>query len=181
MTGFLRVLRFPLPKPLIPPTSSSQSPRAVSRGLDMSWSHSQGVLLTVLHLVTEMKWKVSWRRPRPKIWLLSHRRKKVSLSLYSLHRKLDVFPLLQIVTHFSASSMPQTHTTSSAAWERMTRLVCGSYKRKLEHVQSCLCTWIYVTQHSSDNAMAVPGIKLLHLIQGVPGGMCQTSRGCSLC
>jgi hypothetical protein len=35
VAGFLRVLRFPLPKPFIPPTSplSSQSPGAVSRGL----------------------------------------------------------------------------------------------------------------------------------------------------
>jgi hypothetical protein len=34
--GFLRVLRFPLPKPFILPSSSSQSPGAVSRGLATS-------------------------------------------------------------------------------------------------------------------------------------------------
>jgi hypothetical protein len=35
--GFLRVLRFPLPKAFVPPTSpSTQSPGAVSRGLVMS-------------------------------------------------------------------------------------------------------------------------------------------------
>jgi hypothetical protein len=35
--GFLRVLRFLLPKPFIPPTSpSSQSPEEVSRGLEVS-------------------------------------------------------------------------------------------------------------------------------------------------
>jgi hypothetical protein len=65
------VLRFPLPKPFIPLTSpsSSQSPGAVSRCLATSWSPVQGVLLTVLDLVTEMKRKVSWRRPRPEIGL----------------------------------------------------------------------------------------------------------------
>jgi hypothetical protein len=31
---------------------------------------------TVLDLVTEMKWKVSWRWPRPKIGLESHGGKK---------------------------------------------------------------------------------------------------------
>jgi hypothetical protein len=67
--GFLRVLRFPLPKSFIPPTSSSQSPVAVSRGLTTSWSPVQGVLPIVLDLVTELKWRVSWRRPRPKIGL----------------------------------------------------------------------------------------------------------------
>jgi hypothetical protein len=54
----------------IPLTSpSSQSPRAVSRGLVTTWSPVQGVQPTVLDLVTEMKRKVSWRRPRPKIGL----------------------------------------------------------------------------------------------------------------
>jgi hypothetical protein len=51
--GFLRVLRFPLPKPFIPPTSPSlQSPGAVSRGLATSWSPVQG-LPTALDLETE--------------------------------------------------------------------------------------------------------------------------------
>jgi hypothetical protein len=36
-------------------------------GLAMIWSPVQGVLLTVLDLVTEVKRKVSWRRPRPKL------------------------------------------------------------------------------------------------------------------
>jgi hypothetical protein len=54
--GFLRVLRFPLPKPFILRTSpSSQSPGAVSRGLVMSWSPAQGIQPTVLDLVAEMK------------------------------------------------------------------------------------------------------------------------------
>jgi hypothetical protein len=68
---FLWVLRFPLPKPFIPPTStsSSQSPGAISKGLATSWSPVQEVLPTVLHLETEIKRKVSWRRPRPKIGL----------------------------------------------------------------------------------------------------------------
>jgi hypothetical protein len=35
----------------------------------MSWPPIQGVQPTVLDLVTEMKWKISWRRPRPKIGL----------------------------------------------------------------------------------------------------------------
>jgi hypothetical protein len=37
------------------------------RGLAMSWSPIQGVLLTVLDLVTEVKRKVSWRWPRPEL------------------------------------------------------------------------------------------------------------------
>jgi hypothetical protein len=64
---FSEYFGFPCQNPFIPPTSSSQSPGAVSRGLATSWSPIQGVLLTVLDLVTEMKRKVSWRRPRPKI------------------------------------------------------------------------------------------------------------------
>jgi hypothetical protein len=41
--AFLRELRFPLPKPFIPPTSpSSQSPGEVSRGLATIWSPVQG-------------------------------------------------------------------------------------------------------------------------------------------
>jgi hypothetical protein len=76
--GFLRLLRFPLPKPFIPPTSpSSQSPGAVSRCLATSWSPVQGVLLTVLDLVNEIKRKVSWRRPRPKIGGRAKKKKKI--------------------------------------------------------------------------------------------------------
>jgi hypothetical protein len=37
------------------------------RGLAASWSPVQGVLPTVLDLVTEVKRKDSWRRPRPKL------------------------------------------------------------------------------------------------------------------
>ena len=68
-----------------------------------------------------------------------------------LHTKLDAYPLLQIlVTHFSANRIPQTRTTSSAARERTTHLVCGSCKRKLEHVQTCLNARVCLTQHPSD-------------------------------
>jgi CDP-diglyceride synthetase len=44
-------------------------PGQTRRGLATSWSPLQRVLLTVLDLITEMKRKVSWRRPRPKIGL----------------------------------------------------------------------------------------------------------------
>jgi hypothetical protein len=37
------------------------------KGLATSWSPVQGVLPIVLDLVTEMKWKVSCRRERPKL------------------------------------------------------------------------------------------------------------------
>jgi hypothetical protein len=63
----------------------------------------------------------------------------------------NVYALLQnLVTHFSANSIPRTRTASSVAWERATHLVCGSCKRKLEHVQKCLGAWVCLTQHSSD-------------------------------
>jgi hypothetical protein len=37
------------------------------RGFVTSWSPVQGVLPTVLDLVTEVKWKISWRRPRTEL------------------------------------------------------------------------------------------------------------------
>jgi hypothetical protein len=37
------------------------------RGVATSWSPVQGVLPTVLYLVTEVKRKVLWRRPRPEL------------------------------------------------------------------------------------------------------------------
>jgi hypothetical protein len=61
---------FPCQNHFIPPTSHPHNhPGQTRRGLAMSWPPVQGVLLTVLDLVTEMKRKVSWRRPRPKIGL----------------------------------------------------------------------------------------------------------------
>jgi hypothetical protein len=55
------------------------------RGLATSWSPVQGVLPTVLDLVTEVKRKVSWRRPRPELGcrakgkkILSHPRRQKS-------------------------------------------------------------------------------------------------------
>jgi hypothetical protein len=44
-------------------------PGQTRRGLATSWLPVQGVQLTVLDLVTEMKRKVSWRQPRTKIGL----------------------------------------------------------------------------------------------------------------
>jgi hypothetical protein len=52
------------------------------------------------------------------------------------------------VSHVSANSVPQTRTASSAAWERTTHLVSGSCKRKLDHVQTCLGTWVCLTYPS---------------------------------
>jgi hypothetical protein len=46
------------------------------RSLATSWSPVQGVLLTVLDLVTVMKRKVSWRRSRPKSGCRATRKKK---------------------------------------------------------------------------------------------------------
>jgi hypothetical protein len=69
----------------------------------------------------------------------------------NLHTKLDVYLLLQIqVIHFSANHIPSTCTTSSAAREGKTRSVCGTCKRKLEHVQICFCTQVCLTQHPSN-------------------------------
>jgi hypothetical protein len=65
--------------------------------------------------------------------------------------KLDAYSPFQIlVTHFPTKSTPQTPTASSAACELVIHLVCGSRKRKLDHVQTCLCTWVCLTQHPSD-------------------------------
>jgi hypothetical protein len=75
---FSKYFGFPCKKPFIPPTSAlSQSPGAVSRGLATSWSPVQGVLPTVLDLVTEMK------------RLQSHRKKNLSIKL-----SLDAGPQL---------------------------------------------------------------------------------------
>jgi hypothetical protein len=54
------------------------------------------------------------------------------------------------VTHFFANRIPRTPTTSSAARERTTHLVCGSCKRKLEHVQTYMSTGVCLTQQPSD-------------------------------
>jgi hypothetical protein len=51
---------------------------------------------------------------------------------------------------FPPNSIPQTYTTSSDAWERMTHLVCESCKHKLEHVQMCFGIWVYLAQHTSN-------------------------------
>jgi hypothetical protein len=68
-------------------------------------------------------------------------RANVSVTFTDLPTKLDVYPLLQIlVTHYSTNSIPQSHTTTSAAWEGNTHLVCGSCKPKLELIQTCLGT-----------------------------------------
>jgi hypothetical protein len=42
----------------------------------MSCSPVQGVLLTLLNLVTEVKPKVSWRRPRPELGCRAKGKKK---------------------------------------------------------------------------------------------------------
>jgi hypothetical protein len=47
-------------------------------------------------------------------------------------------------------------TTSSAARERTNHLVCGSCKRELVHVQTCLGTWVCLTQHPSDMLRPFP-------------------------
>jgi hypothetical protein len=41
-------------------------------------------------------------------------------------------------------------TAPSATWERTTHLIRSSCKRKLEHVQTCLCTWVCLTQQPSN-------------------------------
>jgi hypothetical protein len=58
--------------------------------------------------------------------------------------------LQNLVTNFSVNRIPRASTTSSAARVRTTHLVCGSCKRKLEHVQTCLNTRVCLTQQPSD-------------------------------
>jgi hypothetical protein len=52
------------------------------RGLARSWSPVQGVLPTVLDLVTEVKWKVSWRWPRPELDCSAKGGKNMKLHIY---------------------------------------------------------------------------------------------------
>jgi hypothetical protein len=53
-----------------------------SRGLATSWSPAQGVLPTVQDLVTEVKRKVSWRRPRPELGCRAKRKKYGTRKIY---------------------------------------------------------------------------------------------------
>jgi hypothetical protein len=46
------------------------------QSLATSWSPVQGVLPTVLDLVTEAKQKISWRRPRPELGCRAKRKRK---------------------------------------------------------------------------------------------------------
>jgi hypothetical protein len=64
--GFLKVLWFPLPKLFISPTHNHSG--QTSRGLATSWSPVQGVLLTVLDLVTEMKRKSFMEAAKAQNW-----------------------------------------------------------------------------------------------------------------
>jgi hypothetical protein len=70
------------------------------RGLATSWSPVQGVLPTVLDLVTEVKRKVSWRRPRTELgcrargkkksrpwWLVRTLPERASVALFLLMRQ----------------------------------------------------------------------------------------------
>jgi hypothetical protein len=49
----------------------------------------------------------------------------------------------------SCHSSQRKRTASSAACELTAHWVCSSCKRKLEHVQACLGTWVCVTIHPS--------------------------------
>jgi hypothetical protein len=69
-----------------------------------------------------------------------------------------------LVTHFYANRIPQTRTTTSAARERTTHLVCGSRRHKLKHVQTCLSTWVLPDSTPQRHAVTIPGIKLSHLL-----------------
>jgi hypothetical protein len=75
---------------------------------------------------------------------------KYSISFTSLYTKLDVYSLLQVlVTPFPTNSILRTHTSSSAAWEWRTHLVCSFCEHKLKHVQTRLGTWTCLMQHPS--------------------------------
>jgi hypothetical protein len=63
-----------------------------SRGLATSWSPVQGVLPAVLDLVTEVKRKVSWRRPRPE--LDCRTKGKKNLETLIVTQLLKKFPVL---------------------------------------------------------------------------------------
>jgi hypothetical protein len=58
-----------------------------------------------------------------------------------------------LVTHVSVHSKPHTRTAFPAACERTSHLVCSSCKRKLQHAQTCLVTWVCLTQHPIDTLL----------------------------
>jgi hypothetical protein len=66
---------------------------------------------------------------------------------------------------FSANNrVPRTRTSSSAAREWTIHLVCGSCKRKMELVQTCLSTRVCLTHHLQRHAANIPGIKLSQIV-----------------
>jgi hypothetical protein len=80
------------------------------RGLVTSWSPVQGVQPTVLDLVTEVKRKVSWRRPRSELGCRArgggedeHNFRSIHFEkdkIYSLCGKDISFPLIRVVLYF---------------------------------------------------------------------------------
>jgi hypothetical protein len=64
------------------------------RGLATSWSPVQGVLQTVLDLVTEVKRKVSWRRPRAELGCRAKGKKMILFIPYGSDRQLKATEVL---------------------------------------------------------------------------------------
>jgi hypothetical protein len=90
-------------------------------GIAMSWSPIQGVLPTVLDLVTEVKWKVSWRWPRPELGCKAKGKRKGAVELefyvlsshkwfWSFHKKIrNVKPVFIIFGDINADYITETH------------------------------------------------------------------------
>jgi hypothetical protein len=73
-------------------------------------------------------------------------RANVSLVLFPISTQNLMF--IRCSRFMSFIFPPWTRTTSAAAWEQTAHLVRGYCKRKLESVQKCLGTGVYLTQHS---------------------------------
>jgi hypothetical protein len=108
------------------------------RGLATSWSPIQGVLPTVMDLVTELKRKVWWRRPRPELGFRAKGKKSVSpeqwtkspkstvnqnVSEYLFYQEeLNLWPDKCILHHDIAS--PQKHIQDCYVWLTQINAIC---------------------------------------------------------
>jgi hypothetical protein len=126
------------------------------RGLSTSWSPVQGVLPTVLDLVTEVKRKVSWRRPRPKLGCRAtgkkrYRRRRISSYTFKFANS-DAWIWIKIITDILISAYIFHYKLLKSAHKKL--FDWHSYQCEI-CVYCCLVTRMQLTDvlktwHSSD-------------------------------